>query len=118
MEFAVNVFEMPAHGVGSQTQAMGDLFVGQSQREQVKDFYFTGPEAPHFGRWCNRLSEDGNDFARDFARHGDAAQAGFANGGNEVFGRAVLEQVAAGTGAQRRQNVFRVFILADHDNLN
>ena len=64
------------------------------------------------------LPEGVNDFARDFAWHGDAAQVRFADGGNQILGRAAFEQIAAGAGPQCRQNVFRVLTHADHDDLN
>ena len=91
MEFAVNVLKMPADGACCQTKAIGYFLVREPEREQFNDFLLAWPEIFYFCRCRDRLLEGGDDLARDFPRHGNPTQLGFADGRHKLFRCAALE---------------------------
>src|SRR6266850_218366 len=117
LKFFVDSANIGVDGFVADAEFFGDFFVEKAMAEAIENFLFALGKI--FGRLWRRtgLLKGLGDFAGNVRGHRRAAAMNFANGFQQFGGFSAFEEVAVCARGQCTEDIFRIFINREHDNL-
>ena len=116
LELLVNSSDVRAHRVESDPETVGDFLDQKSLGKPAQNLLLTRRKVCRLAGWRGTTKRL-DDLARDLAAHGCAARMHVANGFQQFRRRRSFEQITRGSGGKRLENLFRILIDREHDDV-